>query len=59
MKSEKRAVMILRDRTVIIANNTELCVVCGKPTNFVDYCCEVRLCSKECDKKHCDFLEEE
>lgn len=25
------------------------CEVCGKPTQFIDYCYEMRLCSSECE----------
>jgi len=34
------------------------CNVCGEPTEYVEYCYEVRCCSKECKKKLDDDYEE-
>lgn len=44
------------DRTVIESSDLEPCAVCGKPTKYIDYCVETRLCSKECDMKYFDEI---
>lgn len=44
------------ERTVIEADNLKPCRVCGKPTKFIDYCYEERLCSKKCDHIFTDML---
>ena len=32
------------------------CRVCGKPTRFVEWCTESRLCGTECYRKHFDMI---
>lgn len=37
-----------RPACCIITNNPRPCKVCGKLTNYVEYCVEQPLCSDEC-----------
>lgn len=46
----------ISERTVIEADDLKPCRVCGKPTKFIDYCYEARLCSKKCDAEYTDML---
>lgn len=38
----------IRKYTVIEVHTQKPCVVCGDNTKYIDYCCECRVCSKEC-----------
>lgn len=46
-----------KPRTVIMSENCGPCVVCGRPTKYLDYCYEARLCSEACDKAFTDSME--
>lgn len=37
--------------TIIKASNLRPCVKCGELTEYIDYCYEARICSKECEDK--------
>lgn len=39
------------DYTVVKVDNLEPCIECGQLTQYIDYCFELRVCSKECDDK--------
>lgn len=38
----------MKNHTVCLGTKQEPCVICGEPTNYIDYCCEARTCSIEC-----------
>lgn len=42
--------------TSIVLDNTAPCAVCGKPTTYIDYCAEVRFCSKTCQNAFFDEI---
>lgn len=32
------------------------CMICKDNTQYIDYCCEVRICSEECYKKLTEYI---
>lgn len=45
-----------REHCMIKVDDKAPCVICGDPTNFIDYCFESRLCSEECQRKLTDLV---
>lgn len=37
--------------TVVKVETEQPCMICKDKTNYIDYCLEVRVCSKECYEK--------
>lgn len=37
--------------TVMKVDDSKPCIECGELTEYIDYCYECRVCSKECDDK--------
>ena len=42
--------------SLLCTEHAEPCVICGKPTRFVEWCTESRLCGTECYRKHFDMI---
>ncbi|MDU6995970.1 MAG: hypothetical protein E6356_14005 [Terrisporobacter othiniensis] len=41
----------LNNYTIMKVSNFKPCAECGEPTQYIDYCYELRVCSKECESK--------
>ena len=41
---------MIRFGNYLITKDKRPCVICGKLTSRLDYCYELRICSKECQK---------
>ena len=41
----------LKYYTIMKADNFKSCIECSELTQYIDYCYECRVCSKECESK--------
>ena len=42
--------------SLIISKEEKPCIICKENTRFIEFCCEGRLCSKECHDKFYDIV---
>lgn len=42
--------------TLMKCDTSKPCMICGENTNFLDYCCEARVCSINCYDKLTELI---
>lgn len=45
--------------TLIKTKDKQKCILCGDLTEYIDYCCKSRVCSRKCSDKLYGFIKEE
>lgn len=48
----------LKDYTIIKGESEAPCEICKENTRYIDYCCEVHVCSEECYKELAKIISE-